>query len=119
MQNKKYLYYVTHKLQKHYKAYDGSYESMRKVRIYLSLALNIRFDQKRIFDIIKEIYPIIFHGVIGIMEEHDQCIIMRHGECHLGNQVKALPPLFEEDVPQITFGDMIHYRTEFPEYERF
>lgn len=115
-----YLLYCMHKLKKHLALYDGSYETMRKLRTYLSLTLNTQTKGIQNISILTREYGDIISEIMTILDEHGQSIVGRDsGVWIYTKDGNVFEPVTERDVPLVSLPNMVHFQLEFPELEPY
>jgi hypothetical protein len=109
-----------HKLKKHLALYDGSYETMRKLRTYLSFALNTETKGIQNISILTREYGDIIHRIMLILDEHGQSIVGRdNGVWIYTKDGNVFEPVTAKDVPLVSLPNLVHFRLEFPELEAY
>lgn len=115
-----YLLYIMHKLKKHLNAYDGTYESMRKLRTYFSLALNTETRGVQNLSILSQEYGDIISKIMTIFDTHEQSIVKReNGYWFYTEDGKVFEPVTEKNVLLISLPNMVHFQLEFPELDKY
>ena len=114
------LEYMAHKLFEKYSKYDGTYESMRQIRKYLSLVLNSNTNGKTNIGIFTKEHPVKMFDIMAVMSEHKQDIVGKEDGIYFVNDAgKLFPPIKVEDIPEQSIMTMIRHRLEFPELDKY